>query len=62
TPRCNPITVAGSATATNGQTITCALEGNPKVAAFNVVLTRQSSGSWLCSTGVDAKYKPAGCT
>lgn len=63
TTRCNPVTVAGTAIQNGGQTITCALEGNPKIAAGTVVLTRSSAGAWACSTtAVDAKYRPAGCT
>jgi type IV pilus assembly protein PilA len=62
TTRCAPITVAGSAT-TGPWTLTCALEGNPKVSAGTVVLTRNTSGAWNCSTtAIDAKYRPGGCT
>ncbi|MBO9848996.1 pilin [Xanthomonas phaseoli pv. dieffenbachiae] len=44
-------------------TIVCNLKGNAaKVANKNVTLTRTAStGTWACSTSVDAKYKPAGC-
>lgn len=56
TARCN-VTVTST-------TIVCALKGNAaKVATKNVTLTRTSStGVWACSSSVDAKYKPAGCT
>ena len=60
TPRCT-ISVAGNPTEESGQTITCALKGNPKVAGQTVTLTRNSSGQWQCTSTVDAKYKPAGC-
>ncbi|KIQ29947.1 pilin [Xanthomonas campestris] len=45
-------------------TIVCALKGNAaKVASRNVTLTRTAStGTWACSSSVDAKYKPAGCS
>ena len=61
TTRCT-ITVAGSYAAASGQTITCTLKGNPKVSGSTVVLTRSAEGAWVCSTGVDAKYKPSGCS
>ncbi len=62
TARC-AITVGGSWTAASGQTITCALKGNPKVNTSSILLTRDGSGSWNCSTtgSLDAKFKPAGC-
>ena len=63
TARCNPISVTGTSTAASGQTIACALEGNPQVNPFTVTLTRNTSGAWNCSTGaLLAKYKPTGCT
>jgi type IV pilus assembly protein PilA len=62
TTRCAPLGVAGSATA-GPWTLTCNLEGNPKVSSGTVVLTRNNSGEWKCSTNsIDAKYKPAGCS
>jgi len=60
TPRCT-IAVSGTTTADSGQTITCTLKGNPKVSGKTVVLTRNGSGQWQCTSGVDAKYKPVGC-
>lgn len=60
TTRCG-IAVAGAFSDASGQTITCTLNGNPKVSGSNVVLTRGSSGNWDCSSSVDAKYKPTGC-
>ncbi|GAB6079351.1 pilin [Hydrogenophilus hirschii] len=60
TARCN-IVVAGAANNNGGQTITCTLKGNPKVAGQTVTLTRNSSGQWTCTANVNAKYKPVGC-
>jgi len=63
TTRCNPITVAGDVTDNGGQSLTCDLEGNPKVNTGTVVLTRTSAGAWDCSTtNIDDKYKPSGCS
>lgn len=59
TARCSDIDVAGSETGT----ITCDLQGNPKVAPFNVVLTRTTEGAYGCSiAGLEDKYLPTGCT
>ena len=61
TPRC-AISAGGNYNAASGQTITCNLKGNPKVNGATVVLTRNTSGLWNCtSTVTDAKYKPNGC-
>ena len=62
TARCSTITPGGSWTATNGQTITCVLAGNPNVAGENLILTRNSEGSWSCSSTVVALYRPNGCS
>jgi len=43
-------------------TIECTLKGTPKVANKKITLTRAADGTWSCSTSVDAKYKPAGCS
>ena len=61
TPRCKTISVEGNPKENGGQTITCTLKGNPKVAGQTVTLTRNSSGQWTCTADVDAKYKPVGC-
>src|SRR5690606_20846492 len=50
TPRCD-IAVAGAWDGT-GSTITCSLKGNPNVAPYSIVLTRNASGQWPCSTGI----------
>ena len=59
TTRCNPITVAGSATGT----ITCKLTGNPRVVDKVITLTRNSAtGNYDCTVpGLDPKYLPTGC-
>lgn len=63
TARCAPITVAGSWDAATAPTITCDLEGNPKVASGSVALERNSSGAWDCkATAIEAKFLPAGCS
>ena len=63
TSRC-AITATGTWTAASGQSIACALKGNPKVNTSSIALTRDASGAWNCkATGsVDAKFLPAGCT
>ncbi|ACF52875.1 pilin [Stenotrophomonas maltophilia] len=61
TPRC-AIAATGAWNAASGQTITCTLKGNPKVAGKTITLTRNGSGAWNCSAHADlATYKPAGC-
>ena len=60
TPRCD-ISVDGSFADESGQSITCALKGNPKVADSEVVLTRNLSGAWNCTSDVEEKYLPGGC-
>ena len=61
TTRCG-IAVAGTYNASTGQSITCTLKGNPKVATKTVVLTRDASGAWNCTSNVDTKYLPSGCS
>ena len=65
TPRCD-ITVSGAYNDPDGQTIECAVKGNPKVAGSTITLERTSSGQWPCDItaggSYDAKYNPAGCT
>ncbi|MFY2763370.1 pilin [Arenimonas sp. MALMAid1274] len=65
TARCSSLVAAGAYTATSGQTITCTLAGNPKVVGKTVVLTRNASGAWNCTTTLPAadksKYNPGGC-
>jgi type IV pilus assembly protein PilA len=56
TTRCD-ITVTGT-------TIACSLKGNAdKIDGNTITLTRDGSGLWTCgTTGLDAKYKPTGCS
>jgi|SRR5690606_10758701 len=61
TTRCD-ITVGGNYNDASGQTVTCTIKGNPTVNGDTIVLTRNSSGAWNCSSSVDTKYKPNGCT
>ncbi|HZW18985.1 MAG TPA: pilin [Luteimonas sp.] len=58
TTRCSAIDVNAGETGS----IECDLTGNPKVDGETITLTRTTSGAWNCSTSVDAKYKPAGCS
>lgn len=61
TERCE-IAVAGDWSDTEDQTITCTLKGNPNVAGADVVLTRNATGQWLCSSTIsDDKHKPNNC-
>jgi type IV pilus assembly protein PilA len=64
TARCVPITPAGNVTDTSGQTLTCAMKGNPKVVGKSVILTRDANGAWICTVtgGLEAKYLPTGCS
>ena len=62
TPRCSLIATAGLVEDTDGQSITCTIIGNPRVAGDSVVLTRTASGAWNCTSDTDAKYLPSGCT
>ena len=59
TARCTSVVVSGAAAGT----ITCSnVQGNPKVAGKNIVLTRNSSGAYRCSiANLDQKYMPNGC-
>jgi len=63
TARCT-ITPSGQYTAQSGQSITCALKGNPKVATKTIQLVRNTSGAWNCKadTSLDDKFLPGGCS
>lgn len=61
TARCASIAVAGNWGDNANQSITCTLQGNPKVATKTVELKRDASGAWNCTSSADAKYNPAGC-
>ncbi len=60
TPRCD-ITMDPSHSA---GFLRCQLRGNPRIAGKTIELNRNSSGIWSCkvSAGIDAKYKPEGCS
>ena len=61
TPRCSAIAVDGNWDDASGQTITCTLIGNPNVNGGTVVLTRNATGQWPCTTSVDENFRPQGC-
>lgn len=60
TARCS-ISATGDYSDTDGQEIECTLKGNPKVATKTITLTRDASGSWNCTSTVDAQFLPTGC-
>jgi len=62
TTRCSPITLSATPT-TGAATLSCALEGNARIAAGSVVLTRNATtGAYTCTVpGVDAQFRPVGC-
>ena len=52
-------------TDTTGEAVITANFGASAATALtgkNLVWNRNTSGTWTCTTTVDAKYKPAGCT
>ena len=51
-------------TATTPTTLEAEFGGNAAQAidSKNLIWTRSTEGSWTCSTSVDPKYKPAGCS
>jgi type IV pilus assembly protein PilA len=61
TARCSKIALSGAWSDDGKQKITCTLQGNPKVAGKTVVLTRNTTGQWQCTSSVDADYLPTGC-
>jgi type IV pilus assembly protein PilA len=62
TGRCESITLGGTIDGDGGQSLTCVLNGNPKVDDQSVILTRNSSGGWECTIDtVEEKYLPSGC-
>ena len=61
TPRC-AIAAGGTWDATDQQTITCTLIGNPNIAGETIVLTRSTDGQWPCTTSItDVNWRPNGC-
>lgn len=61
TARC-AIDATGDYDDATGQKIECTLKGNPKVAGKKVTLTRDGNGAWNCTSDVDDKYLPTGCS
>ena len=61
TERCT-VTVTGAWADATGQTINCELKGNPNVAGQDVTLTRNGTGQWQCSSGLNGTpYEPNNC-
>ena len=61
TPRCT-IEVDGEWSAASGQTITCTLKGNPNVANQDIILTRDTTGQWNCTTEIENEnHRPNNC-
>lgn len=52
----DPLTPTTTIVATFGNNAPAAITTN------NITLTRDASGSWVCTTTVDPKFAPAGCT
>lgn len=50
-----PLTTASVITATFGNNAAPALSGD-------IVWTRDTTGTWVCTSTIDAKFRPAGCT
>jgi type IV pilus assembly protein PilA len=50
--------------AADESTIIATFGGNAAtaIATQNLTWTRNDAGTWVCSTSVDEKYKPAGCS
>ena len=62
TTRCSTISSTAAGANGAGAAITCVLVGNPRVSGSNVVLTRNVSGQWNCTSTIpEAKHKPAHC-
>ncbi|MGY6630303.1 MAG: pilin [Wenzhouxiangella sp.] len=62
TTRCSTIAIAGTYTATTGQSLTCTIAGTPAVNGQTIALTRQADGEWRCTTNVEERFRPDGCT
>ena len=61
TTRC-AIAIGGNYTDAAGQSLTCTIAGNPSVNGQTVTLTRTADGAWNCTTNVDPRFRPDGCT
>ena len=45
-----------------GQKIQCTIKGNGQVNGKLITLTRDTAGTWECTTNVEEKFAPDGCT
>jgi type IV pilus assembly protein PilA len=63
TARCTIGVTGGTFDTDSAKSITCTLNGNPKVADEVITLNRSAtSGAWSCDGGaLEDKYKPTGC-
>lgn len=62
TPRCSAVNVTGNWTDASGQKIECVLAGNPSVNAKKIILTRNATGQWPCTTDItEANHQPNNC-
>jgi type IV pilus assembly protein PilA len=64
--KANPLgTMSETFTATTGVgTLVFTIDGqaSPKTLNKTITLSRDADGAWTCSTTLEAKYKPKGCT
>lgn len=59
TPRC--AISASVPSQTGAGNITCVLKGTPPILGKHVMLNRDITGHWSCSSNVDQRYMPASC-
>ena len=63
TARCNAFTVnAPAATGAQATAISCSMLGSGTVQGGTITLGRTATGTWSCTTSVEAKLAPATCT
>jgi len=67
TSRCSGFTVNAPTAATEGAdasggSIACTMKGSGTVEGGTITLTRSATGTWACTTTVEAKLAPATCT
>ena len=60
TTRCK-IDPSGNYNAAGGQKIQCTIRGNGQVNGKLITLTRDTAGTWACTTTVEDKFAPDGC-
>ncbi|WP_244782721.1 pilin [Acinetobacter sp. F-1] len=53
---------AVSSTGAAASAITCTLAGTPSISGGILALNRVADGTWTCTSTVDVKYLPKGCT